>query len=219
MIYENERTEFKKQFIPEIYKEVIAFANTEGGVIFIGVDDGGNAVGLDNVDETYTKVTNGIRDAILPDVTMFVKYTLENGNIIRIEVGEGTYKPYYLKSKGLKSSGVYVRQGASSVLASPEQIRQMIKEADGEDFESFRALNQNLTFQSAADIFARNKVAFSEEKYFQLGIRNHESKLSETKGLNCRPSLDSRFSSFSRFNSAFSASSNRVSIFFCRAIN
>lgn len=177
MIYENERTEFKEQFIPEIYKEVIAFANTEGGVIFIGVDDEGNAVGLDNVDETYTKVTNGIRDAILPDVTMFVKYTLENGNIIRIEVGEGTYKPYYLKSKGLKSSGVYVRQGASSVPASPEQIRQMIKEADGEDFESFRALNQNLTFQSAADIFARNKVAFSEDKYFQLGIRNHESKL------------------------------------------
>ena len=75
MIYENERTEFKEQFIPEIYKEVIAFANTEGGVIFIGVDDEGNAVGLDNVDETYTKVTNGIRDAILPDVTMFVKYT------------------------------------------------------------------------------------------------------------------------------------------------
>lgn len=37
--------------------------------------------------------------------------------------------------------------------------------------------NQNITFQSAANIFARNKVAFSEEKYFQLGIRNHESKL------------------------------------------
>ena len=48
---------------------------------------------------------------------------------------------------------------------------------DGEDFETFRSLNQELTFQYAAEIFQKNKVDFSEEKYFQLGIRNPESKL------------------------------------------
>lgn len=44
-----------------------------------------------------------------------------------MEIGEGSYKPYYLKVKGLKPSGVYVRQGTSAVPASPEQIRLMIK--------------------------------------------------------------------------------------------
>ena len=122
MLFENENTEFKEQMSDEIYKEVIAFANTDGGTIYVGIDDQGNAVGLDNVDDTYTRLTNGIRDAILPDVTMFVRYVLQDNQVIRIEVGEGSYKPYYLKSKGLKPNGVYVRQGASSAPASPELI-------------------------------------------------------------------------------------------------
>ena len=135
MQYESERIEYKSQMIDDIYKEVIAFANTDGGVIYLGIDDKGNLIGIDNVDETYTRLTNGIRDAIAPDVTMFVRYVLQDNKVIRIEVGEGSYKPYYLKSKGMKPTGVYVRQGASSVQASPEQIRQMIKESDGDTYE------------------------------------------------------------------------------------
>ena len=123
MQYESERIEYKSQMIDDIYKEVIAFANTDGGVIYLGIDDKGNQIGIDNVDETYTRLTNGIRDAIAPDVTMFVRYVLQDNKVIRIEVGEGSYKPYYLKSKGMKPTGVYVRQGTSSVQASPEQIR------------------------------------------------------------------------------------------------
>ena len=100
MQYESERIEYKFQMIDDIYKEVIAFANTDGGVIYFGIDDKGNLIGIDNVDETYTRLTNGIRDAIAPDVTMFVRYVLQDNKVIRIEVGEGSYKPYYLKSKG-----------------------------------------------------------------------------------------------------------------------
>ena len=43
MQYESERIEYKSQLTDEIYKEVIAFANTDGGIIYIGVDDQGNA--------------------------------------------------------------------------------------------------------------------------------------------------------------------------------
>ncbi len=78
MQYESERIEYKSQMIDDIYKEVIAFANTDGGVIYIGIDDKGNLTGIDNVDETYTRLTNGIRDAIAPDVTMFVRYVLQD---------------------------------------------------------------------------------------------------------------------------------------------
>ena len=91
MQYESERIEYKSQMVDDIYKEVIAFANTNGGVIYIGIDDNGNVTGINNVDDTYTRLTNGIRDAIAPDVTMFVRYVLENNKVIRIEVGEGSY--------------------------------------------------------------------------------------------------------------------------------
>ena len=50
MQYESERIEYKSQMIDDIYKEVIAFANTDGGVIYLGIDDKGNLIGIDNVD-------------------------------------------------------------------------------------------------------------------------------------------------------------------------
>lgn len=170
MAFETENIEFKLQFTDELYKEVIAFANTDGGVIYIGIDNDGNAVGIDNVDENYTRITNGIRDAIMPDVTMFVKYTIQENRVVRITVGEGSYKPYYLKAKGLKPSGVFVRQGTSSVSASPEQIRAMIKESDGDNFESMRSMEQELTFKSAKEAFKRYNIEFSKTKYRTLGV-------------------------------------------------
>ena len=177
MKFETENIEFKLQVTDEIYKEVIAFANTDGGTIYIGIDNNGNAVGIDNVDETYTKITNGIRDAIQPDVTMFIKYTLQDNKVVKITIGEGSYKPYYLKSKGLKPSGVYIRQGASSAQASPEQIRQMIKESDGDVFEAMRSMEQSLSFHSAEKMFKKYNVEFSKEKYRILGITDESNSL------------------------------------------
>ena len=170
MNFETENIEFKSGFTEEIYKEVIAFANTDGGIVYVGIDNDGNAVGLTDVDKEYTRITNGIRDAIMPDVTMFVRFTVQENKVVRITVSEGSNKPYYLKGKGLKPSGVYVRQGTSSVPASPEQIRQMIKDSDGDTFEEIRSLEQDLTFDAAEIAFKRYGVEFSTEKYRALGM-------------------------------------------------
>jgi ATP-dependent DNA helicase RecG len=170
MNFETENIEFKSQFTEEIYKEVIAFANTDGGVVYVGIDNEGNVIGLSDVDHEYTRITNGIRDAIMPDVTMCVKFTVQENQVVRITVNEGSNKPYYLKSKGLKPSGVYIRQGTSSVPASPEVIRQMIKENDGDVFENARALEQDLTFESAKKMFTQYGVDFGPEKYRALGM-------------------------------------------------
>lgn len=183
MLYENENTEFKSALTGDIYKEVIAFANNGGGVIYIGVDDNGNETGVADVDETYTRLTNGIRDAISPDVTVFCKYSLNENNVIKIEISEGARKPYYLKSKGIKPSGVYVRQGASSVPASEDQIRLMIKMSDGDSFEGIRSLNQELTFVSAKQAFEKYGVEFSENKYRVLGITTDSNDLYTNLGL------------------------------------
>lgn len=190
MQYENERIEYKSQMTEDIYKEVIAFANTDGGVIYIGIDDQGNVTGIDDVDETYTRLTNGIRDAINPDVTMFVRYVLQDNKVIRVDVGEGSYKPYYLKGKGLKPAGVYIRQGASSVQASPDQIRKMIKDSDGDVFEEMRTLQQDLAFESAEDAFKKYGVDFEEDKFIALGLRNihddHYTILAQILSDQCR---------------------------------
>ena len=172
---ESENVEFKSKLTDDIYKEIIAFANTDGGVVYVGIDDQGNICGLDDIDETYTKLTNGIRDAIHPDVTMFIRYFLQNREVIKIEVGEGSYKPYYLKSKGIKPSGVYVRQGTSSVQASWDMIRRMIRDSDRESYETQRSMEQELTFESAKRMFDKYHVDFSEIKYRALGLKDEHT--------------------------------------------
>ena len=177
MNFETENMEFKAQFTEEIYKEVIAFANTDGGVVYVGIDNNGNVVGLTDVDQEYTRITNGIRDAILPDVTMFVRFSIREHKVVRIAVSEGSNKPYYLRGKGLRPGGVYVRQGASSVPASTEQIRQMIKESDGDTFEEMRSMEQNLSFKAAENAFIKYGVQFGKEKYRALGITKKNDEL------------------------------------------
>lgn len=145
--------------------------------MYIGIDDNGKAVGLSNVDDTYTRITNGIRDAITPDVTMFVKYTIQENKVVSITIQEGANKPYYLRAKGLKPSGVFVRQGTSSVQASNEKIRQMIKDNDGDNFEAMRSLEQSLTFNSATSAFKNYGIEFSEDKYLALGMVHKNDKL------------------------------------------
>lgn len=66
----------------------------------------------------------------------------------------------------------FVRQGASSVPASLEQIRKLIKDADGDNFESMRSLEQNLSFTKAEAVFTKEKLDFNENKFYGLGLRN-----------------------------------------------
>jgi len=166
---ESNNVEYKREYTEDIKKEVIAFANVGGGVIYVGRDNLGNPYPINDIDGTLTQITNSIRDAILPDATMFVSYEASKDCIV-ITVQEGTNKPYYLKDKGLKPSGVYVRQGASSVPASFEQIREMIKLTDGDKFETARSLVQELTFNTAINEFNRCGVAFGESQMKTLGI-------------------------------------------------
>ncbi len=149
---ESETVELKAIVVEDIKKEIIAFANCEGGKLYIGVQDDGTVSGLDNPDETSLQISNMVRDAIKPDLTMFLHYetvTVDGKKIVAVDIQQGTERPYYIAQKGLRPEGVYVRQGYSSVPATNTAIRRMIKETDGDHFEEMRSLEQNLTFESA----------------------------------------------------------------------
>ena len=151
---ESDTIELKSELIPDICREVIAFANSHGGTIYIGVQDDGSVIGIDNADETLLRLNNMVRDSIKPDVTMFVHYAvqqIEGKAVLSVAVQKGADRPYYLASKGLKPSGVYVRNGSSTDPATDTAIRHMIKETDGDVFEDMRALNQQLSFHSATE--------------------------------------------------------------------
>ena len=183
MNHETEKLELKVTLTKDVYKEVVAFANTEGGKLVIGINDDGEIVPLSDANGDYLSLTNGIRDNIRPDVTMFTKTTLEKDQTIHVEIEEGSYKPYYLKDKGLKPTGVYVRQGTSAAQASRDQIRQMIKDADGDIYEEMRSLNQDLTFEQCRREFEQRNLDFDENKFSSLGITTPSGNIYTNLGL------------------------------------
>ena len=71
-IYENHDTEYKQEYVSSIGKEVVAFANTDGGTLYIGVRDDGSVRGIENIDDTMLRVASSLRDTIAPDVMPFV---------------------------------------------------------------------------------------------------------------------------------------------------
>ena len=174
---ESETVELKAIVVEDIKKEIIAFANCEGGKLYIGVQDDGTVSGLDDPDDVSLQVSNMVRDAIKPDLTMFLHYetlTVDGKKIVAVDIQQGTERPYYIAKKGLRPEGVYVRQGYSSVPATNTAIRHMIKETDGDHFEEMRSLEQNLTFEKAKKEFADRNVKFGQAQMKTLGIMTQD---------------------------------------------
>ena len=180
---ENEQIEFKENYTENIYKEIISFLNTNSGTIYIGYDDNGNLVGLDNSKEIEEKISNGIKTKIYPDARVFISVsneTFEEKNYISIKVSKGV-DIYYLKEKGIVK-GTYLRTGSCSILASEETVKQMILRNSSLSFETSISSNQNLTFNYISKTFSENNINLNEinikenlhittnKKYTNLGL-------------------------------------------------
>ena len=168
-----ETVELKSIVMDDLKKEIIAFANCNGGTVYVGVADDGTVLGVENADECALQISNMVRDAVKPDVTMFIHYeTLdcEGKAVVAVNIQRGTNRPYYLAKKGLQPEGVYVRQGYSSVPATDTAIRQMIKETDGDSFENMRSINQALTFEATKKEFEKRNVAFGQPQMQTLKL-------------------------------------------------
>ena len=178
ILYESETVELKELYTSDLRKEIIAFANTNGGTIYIGVQDSGEIIGLDNADFIMQQISNSLRDSIRPDVSMFTNIELmkeDSKFFIKITVNQGTKKPYYLSDKGLKPTGVYVRSGTTSAPASKDAIRMMIKMTDGDSFEENRSLIQELTFNTLNDELQKRGLEFTEVQMKNLGILSSDN--------------------------------------------
>ena len=174
---ESKTIEFKREYTENLKYEVIAFANTDGGTIYIGIEDDGTVIGIENTDKTMLSITNMIRDSIHPDVTLFTDVSMidiEEKTVIRIDILRGTERPYYIKGKGIRPEGIYVRQGASSVPASHAAIVKMIKETSSDNFEEAISIEQTLSFSKADEAFRNHSINFDDNNKRTLGLIRHD---------------------------------------------
>lgn len=151
LLFENQNIEFKQEYVPDIRKEVMGFANAEGGTVYVGIRKDGTVLGVEDPDGVMLQIVNSLKDALAPDIMPFVRVNsveIEGKQVVEINVTTGTNRPYYLREKGLKPSGVYVRKGSSTQPMTEEGIREMILQNSGRSFELCRSMNQELTFHT-----------------------------------------------------------------------
>lgn len=171
--FENQDIEFKQEYVSDIKKEVMAFINADGGTILIGVRKDGTVLGVDNPDEVMLKTANSLKDSLAPDVMPFVSIhteVIEKKNVVAIDITTGTNRPYYLKDKGLRVGGVYVRKGSSSQPMTDEGIREMIRASSGSSFEAARSLNQSLSFDTLTSEMKRRDLEFGKAQMRTLKL-------------------------------------------------
>ena len=109
-------------------KTIIAFANTQGGQLVIGVDDKTRSVtGVDDdsVFQIMDSIANAVADSCTPQIVPNIELqTIDRKTVIVITVGPGPNRPYYLKSKG-KEKGTYIRIAGTSRPADCEKIKEL----------------------------------------------------------------------------------------------
>ena len=173
---ESDTVELKQEYIKDIRKEIVAFANTVGGTIYIGVDDTGAVIGLDNPDVVMLAVLNMARDSIRPDIMGFIRCGIQDiadKKVVEIRIQKGPDRPYYLRDTGLTPGGVYIRNGSASNPASTYLIKKMISESFG-SFEDMLSVEQELTFKQMSDEFEKRDIDFAEAQMQSLGLVNSD---------------------------------------------
>ena len=78
MYRENQKIELKCKLTKDIKKEIIAFANTNDGTIYIGIDDDGTIIGLKHAEKDLEALSGMIREGIKSDLILYTKIYIEN---------------------------------------------------------------------------------------------------------------------------------------------
>ena len=127
---ENATAEFKENFDREVIETAAAFANTNGGVILIGVSDQREIRGITVGKETLRDVSNRISQSTEPRVVLEIESVdLEGKSVLLIRIAECRIKPVSVK-------GVcYRRVGNSNRVMSPQEIAQMHLNTVGQSWD------------------------------------------------------------------------------------
>ena len=162
MIQETERIELKRELTPDldIEREVIAFLNTTGGTVYIGIDDAGNVCGVGNIDDCMLRLKDRIRNNILPSAMGLFDISVENikgKDIIRLIVAGGLEKPYYKSKYGLTPKGVFMRIGTASDPMPQIQIDRLFATRTRHSLGRILSPRQDLTFEQLRIYYEEHK--------------------------------------------------------------
>jgi predicted HTH transcriptional regulator len=178
---ENNRTEFKSKLTDKLEREIVGFLNYhEGGVIYIGIDDNGNTVGVPDIDDTQLKISNRIRDNIQPPTLGLYDVVIENyqgKDVIKIIISSGNEKPYYLRSKGMSESGCFMRTGSGVQPMPSDMITDLFSKRTRNSLSKIESPRDDLTFEQLKIYYEERKLKLNDRFKQSLELLTKDKQL------------------------------------------
>ena len=185
---EGKNLEFKRDLSSPtgFLRTVVAFANTAGGVILIGVEDRtrhirGVSDPLDLEERVVNLISDSIKPRLLPDVELL---SYRNTQVVAVEVFPSPARPHYLARDGLQR-GTYARVGSSNRLADAALVAEMRRYATGESFDEgpLPALDSEaVDFRVASESFAPARTLTRRNLQTLRLLTLHQGRLVPTVG-------------------------------------
>jgi len=141
---ETNRIEYKSKLTDSLEKEIVAFLNyKEGGIVYIGIDNQGAIVGIENCDEIQLKI--------------------KDKNIIKIIVASGRETPFYIKKYGMSQKGCFLRVGSSSEPMSQNMIEDLFSRRTRNSLGKIKSNRQDLTFSQLKIYYEAQGLELNEQ--------------------------------------------------------
>ena len=184
---EGKTLEFKQDLsLPKpIMKSLLAFANTAGGRLIVGVTDDRRIVGVEDPllqeERLCSIVADSISPRLVPNIEMI---TIEGKTLLIAEVFLSGSRPHFLKSQG-RENGVYVRLGSTNRQADRELIAEIGRSVEGVSFDempmpglSIKDIDINAAAQSVQEKFFVDEAKLQTLKL----LVPHQGRLVPSRG-------------------------------------
>ena len=185
---EGKTLEFKRDLSTPagVLKTIVAFANTAGGTLLLGVEDKSRHVrGVPDPLDLEERLANLISDRIAPRLLPEIEILpWRRTHVLAVQVHSSSRRPHHLAREGV-AAGVYVRVGSTNRRADPEMIEELRRFARGEayDEQPMPGLDSEaIDFRAASESFADvRKLARQDLETLRL-VTDHQGRKVPTVG-------------------------------------
>lgn len=184
---EGKTLEFKRDLSSprDVLKTLVAFANSAGGRVVLGVADDKQLVGVAEPLAEEERICNLVADAIQPRLVPSVELaTVEGRTVLIVEVFPSSFRPHFLKSMG-PDHGVFIRMGSTNRQAGPDLVAELKRSAQGIVFDEMPMpeLDKNALDLDVAQEFFANRRELTDKVLQTLKIvRQEQGRLVPTHG-------------------------------------
>lgn len=179
-VIEDARNEFKVKLTDKFEEEVISFLNTNGGNIYIGINDKGDIVGINGkIDLLQRTIKDRIKDNIMPSTLgLYDVVTLEeNGKkYIKVIIAHGSDGPYYIKGMGMTPDSCFIGVGSSIQSMPYDMINNRVNKRTRTSLRNIVSPKQNLTFSQLKIYYEEKGFNINNNFLKQLDLYTDDGK-------------------------------------------